>query len=364
MKIIQVAPKYFPHIGGVEKIVQEISEGMVKRGHYVEVVTTDPSGTLPKNETINGVKVVRFKSFAPNDAYYFAPGIYPYMKNIDCDLVHAHNYHAFPAFFACLANKGDRQKFVLSPYFHGKGHTSFRNFLHKIYKLWLGKCVFNKADIIIALSKFEIDLIKDKFSNIQNEFITISPGVDNELFISSRPSTKEVNKSLLYVGRVEEYKGIQYVIHALEYLSKISDDRYILNIVGSGPFENKLKKTVGKTNVEVNWHGWASGEKLWQQYRKADLLVLLSSYETFGIVVAEALASKVPALVVESSALKEFVDNKVCFSVKNPTDAKELGDKIYEICDMDIDFSGLSDDKVRSWDKVVDEYERAYLNIY
>ena len=47
----------------------------------------------------------------------------------------------------------------------------------------------------------------------------------------------------------------------------------------------------------------------------------------------------------------------------DPNDAAELGDKILEICDLEIDFSGLSDKKVRSWDKVVDEYERVYLDM-
>ena len=355
MNIIQVCPRYYPDIGGVEKIVQEISEGLVERGHHVEVVTTDPTGILLKHENINGVVVIRFRSFAPGDAYYFSPKMYSYLKSVTCDLIHAHNYHAFPALTTCLA-KGDN-RLILSPYYHGKGHTAFRNLLFKIYNQVFGTYIFNKADLIISPSDFETEMLAKDFNLDMDQFLTIVPGVDETLFNISRPSEQNDEKSILFVGRIEKYKGVQYLIKAIDYISRKGGHRFVLNIVGTGPYLEKLKELAARSNVKIVWHGHTSEEQLHKLYQEANLLVLLSSFETFGIVVAEALASNVPALVVESSALKEFVDEKVCFSVDDPTDAKELGDKIYEICDMDIDFSGLSDEKVRSWDKVVDEYE-------
>jgi len=70
MKILFVTPRYYPHIGGVETHVQSIAERLVKRGYDVEVYATDPKGILPVIEVINGIKVRRFRSFAPNNAYY------------------------------------------------------------------------------------------------------------------------------------------------------------------------------------------------------------------------------------------------------------------------------------------------------
>lgn len=361
MNIVQVCPRYYPDPGGVEKIVQEISEHLVKRGHKVEVVTTDPTGMLPGHETINNVKIVRFKSFAPDDAYYFPPGIYSYLKSVECDLIHAHNYHAFPALIACMARNS--QKLILSPYYHGKGHTFFRNLLFKLYNRVFGTYFFHKADMIVSPSDFEAEMLIRDFKLDRHKFLTIAPGVDDALFNLSGSKNPEKNHSILFVGRIEEYKGLQYVIEAMEYISGIDEHGFILNVVGSGPYKDRLQKMAEKRKVKIIWHGKTSKEQLYQQYREADLLVLLSGFETFGIVVAEALASKVPALVVKNSALGEFVDDKVCFSVEDPADKKELGDKILEICNMQIDFSGLSDRKVRSWDKVVDEYERAYMDI-
>lgn len=361
MNIIQVCPRYYPDIGGVEKIVQEISERLVERGHHVEVVTTDPTGMLPKHENINGVDVIRFRSFAPGDAYYLSPKMYSHLKSATCDLIHAHNYHAFPALTTCLA-KGDN-RLVLSPYYHGKGHTTFRDMLFKVYNQAFGIYVFNKADLIISPSDFETEMLAKDFNLDVDQFLTIVPGVDETLFDISRPSEQKNERSILFVGRIEKYKGLQYVIKAMDYISSKDGHRFILNIVGTGPYIVKLQKIAAKSDVEIVWHGRTSEEQLYKLYQEANLLVLLSSFETFGIVVAEALACRIPALVVKSSALKEFVDEKVCFSVDDPSDAEELGDKIMETCDMNIDFSDMSDKKVRSWDKVVDEYERVYLGI-
>lgn len=356
MKIVQVCPRYYPDSGGVEKIVQEISERMAQRGHSVEVVTTDPSGLLPKYETINNVKIVRLRSFAPHEAYYFPPGIYSYLKNVECDLIHAHNYHAFPALIACMAKKG--HKLIISPYYHGKGHTFIRNLLFKLYNLVFETYFFNKADMIVCPSDFEAEMLIRDFKLDRSKFLTIAPGVDDALFDLSGSKNPKKNHSILFVGRIEEYKGLQYVIEAMEYISR--EDGFVLNVVGSGPYKDNLQKMAEKKRVKIIWHGQASKEQLYQQYREADLLILLSRFETFGIVVAEALASKVPALVVKNGALEEFVDDKVCFGIENPSDTKELGDNILEICKMDIDFSGLSNKKVRTWDIVVDEYERVY----
>ncbi len=361
MKIVQVCHRYYPDPGGVEKIVQEISERMAQRGHSVEVVTTDPSGLLPEYETINMVNIVRFRSFAPQEAYYFPPGIYSYLKNVDCDLIHAHNYHAFPALIACMARND--HKLIISPYYHGKGHTFIRNLLFIIYNRVFGAYFFNKADMIISPSDFEAELLIRDFKLDRSGFLTIAPGVDDALFDLSDLKKTNKNHSILFVGRIEEYKGLQYVIRAMEYISDLDEQEFVFNIVGSGPYKDRLQKIAEKKRVKIIWHGHTSKEQLYQQYREADLLILLSRFETFGIVVAEALASKVPALVVKNGALGEFVDDNVCFSVENPDDAKELGDKILEICKMDIDFSGLSDRKVRKWAVVVDEYERAYKEV-
>lgn len=153
MKIAYVTPRFHPYIGGVETHVYEIAKRIAKK-FDVEVLTTDPGGKLPKVEEIDGITVRRFGSFAPSEAYYFSLELYRYLKKNSerYDLVHAHNYHAFPALFAALTKK--KNKFLFTPHYHAAGHSFFRNLLHKPYKL-VGRKIFEKADAIICVSNYE-----------------------------------------------------------------------------------------------------------------------------------------------------------------------------------------------------------------
>jgi glycosyltransferase involved in cell wall biosynthesis len=154
MKVAQVCPRYYPYIGGVETQVKEISERLVKRNFEVEILTTDSSGSLEKEEIINGVRVRRFKSWAPNESYHFSEGLRRYLlKNSrHFDIVHAHSYAGLPALYA--ANAKDKNKMVFTAHYHGTGHTRFRSLLHVPYRFW-GKSIFEKADHVICVSEIE-----------------------------------------------------------------------------------------------------------------------------------------------------------------------------------------------------------------
>ena len=130
MKIAQVCPRYHPHVGGVETHVKNISERLAKK-YDITVLTTDPSGKLPKEEDINGVKVKRFKALAPNEAYYFSLKMVKELRKSKFDVVHGHGYHAFPLLFSLLAKKS---RIIATTRYHGSGHTTIRNLLLRLYK--------------------------------------------------------------------------------------------------------------------------------------------------------------------------------------------------------------------------------------
>jgi glycosyltransferase involved in cell wall biosynthesis len=110
-------PAFTRKLGGVETHVFEIARRM--REFDVEVLATDPSGKLAKAEEIEEIKVRRFKSFAPGNAYFFSPELWSYLKrhSADYDLIHAHNFHAFPALYAALSRP---KKLVFTPHYHGQ----------------------------------------------------------------------------------------------------------------------------------------------------------------------------------------------------------------------------------------------------
>lgn len=356
LRIAQVCPRYSPDIGGVETHVREISERLAKNGHRVEVVTTDPTGKLKRNEVLNGVKVTRFRSLAPGNAYYLAPQIYTYLRHSDFDVIHAHSYHAFPALFAALANSGG--KLIFTPHYHRSGHTSLRNALHKPYHL-LGKIIFSRADKVICVSEFEKKMLCEDFL-VSDKVVKIPNGINLAEFQHLQRKEKKSNeKTLLYVGRLEEYKGVQYIIRALPSLPE-----FRLEIVGSGPYENNLRKLADELEVNgrITWLRNLSREEIVQCYAQADVFLMLSRHEAYGITVAEALAAGTPCIVAEGSALDEFVDGGMCMGIFHPV---TVG-KVIDCAELLASLEPIDTTKIKrmlfDWQEVTCSLEDIYIS--
>jgi glycosyltransferase involved in cell wall biosynthesis len=370
LKIAQICPRYSPDIGGVETHVKEISERLVNSGHKVEVITTDPTGRLNKQETINGVKVVRFRSFAPRNAYYLAPQVLFYLRNRKYDVIHMHSYHALPALFAALG-KGP-EKLVFTPHYHRSGHTPFRNLLHKPYR-FLGKIIFSRADSIICVSEYEKKLVESDFK-VGGKIVKIPNGINLKEFkkIKQEKNSTEKNstgrnsgekklrkeKILLYVGRLEEYKGVQYIIQSLPELQE-----FRLKVIGKGPFETELHNIAKSLQVEnkVEWLKELSREELLEYYADADIFLMLSTHEAYGITVAEALVSGTPCIVAKGSALEEFVDGIHCLGVDEPGNIKSIIKLIHQAENLKNNSEFIVEKLgIYDWNQVTKEIENVY----
>ncbi len=311
MRIVLVCQRYYPEIGGIETHAKEVSERLVKKGHDVEVVCTDPTGKLKKNEVINGVRVTRFRSLAYKDAFFFAPQIYFYLRSRSYDCVHIHNYHALSALFAILACRD----FIFTPHYHGGSASKIKSLLHKPYRM-LGSYIFGKARKIVCVSKFEMALLKKHFRLGNEKLVHIPNGLNMEEFRDIKPMKKD-NKTILYVGRLEKYKGVQYTINALTKLPG-----YRFEIIGRGPYQKELQMFADKlaVNDRIDWLYDLDRSELLSYYKSADVFVHLSRFEAYGITVAEALASGTSCIVAEGSALSDFIDGDGCIGVKYPID--------------------------------------------
>jgi len=352
MKILQVCPKYYPYFGGVETNVKETSERLARK-FDVEVLTTDPSGKLPREDVINSVTIRRFRSWAPGESFFFSKDLKKYLSENSKhhDLIHAHNYHALPSAYAAEA-KG-RCKLIFSSHYHGKGHTFFRNLLHIPYK-FLGSKIFEKADQVICVSNYEKNLVAKHFKVEEEEIVVIPNGVNLEDFKGLRKNRKEY-RTILCVGRLEKYKGTQFLIRILPKL----DNDIFLDIVGKGPYKERLIRLARKldTDNRTRFFQDLSKKELLQKYVDADLFALLSKHEAYGISVAEALASGTPCVVADTSALSEWIDDKNCFGIRYPIDLDELASLVNNVIGKSAEALRLPD-----WDEVTDKLVNVYEN--
>jgi glycosyltransferase involved in cell wall biosynthesis len=295
MKIVQVSARYYPYIGGGEAVVQQTSERLVKRDFDVEVLTTDPSGRLRKEDIVNDVKIKRFKSWAPNEAYYLPyPNMLSYLSRAQADIIHAHDIHALTTFVTYIAhNLQTEPKFVVSPFYHGRGHTRLAQILWIPYRP-LAKKILKNADGIVVNSRAQRALLERTFSPSSKMFM-VHDGVNLNEIKNAQSFTLDQNcRILLYVGRLAKYKNVHKAIASMKYLP----DNYHFYIIGGGsfnPFLEKLVKSLG-LGSRVHFLGFQPDDVVYRWLKTAHVFIHLSTVESFGMTCIESLAAGTPVI--------------------------------------------------------------------
>lgn len=190
----------------------------------------------------------------------------------------------------------------------------------------------------------------------------IPRGVDFSEFKGLRRRKRKF-KSILFVGRLRYYKGIQYLVEALP---KLPDD-VTLEIVGKGPLRSSLAVRAKRLKVfdRVRFYQFLKRRELLQMYANSNVFVLPSRYEAYSKVVAEALMAGTPCIVTNASALKEWVDNESCFGIDFPVDIDKLAKLIVSVIECDLNKKSVKKwigTKIIDWNDVVSRLEEVYNN--
>ena len=162
-----------------------------------------------------------------------------------------------------------------------------------------GKGVFSPGKIHARLSLILVNLIHfitaqdGDFPTRNTESITVENGVDIRKFFLEKKMKSSNIMEVLYVGRLEEYKGIKIALDAFKLLP---EDRYHFTVCGDGSLKKYVQDNMPKNSKLVSN---ADDLSLQAIYRRSDILVFPSLTETFGLVVLEALASGVFCVISE-----------------------------------------------------------------
>ena len=129
-------------------------------------------------------------------------------------------------------------------------------------------------------------------------------------------------KDYIYVGRLEESKGIYELLKVWDTL----DEKFILTIIGGGEIEEGLKSKYNKSNIIFK--GKCSREKTLKSISKAKYLIQPSVlYETFGLTIIEAMSFGVPVIGFDIGTRGDFIQNGINGFLTNKTDLKEVIEK-------------------------------------
>ena len=371
MNVIMTNYSEVTYPGGVHKTIREIARHLSKKGHKIVIIQGNPL-KLPNKEVHDGYAILRISSRLGDYLYGLAPEIWIYMKKhykeLNPDIIHVHGYHTLfsPGMIYAIKKYYPSTPLVFSPHFGIYSHnTLLGKIFWKPYTRIIGKWLVDNVDVIILASKFEQETFKKEFPEVPDSKIIVIPhGVDKIKTKKEKLNGKDTI-TLLYGGYLLEIKGVQYIILALDDLiNRRGISNIKLKIIGNGPYESNLKDLVNKLGISefVEFTPFMPHELFLNEIEKADVFLYLSKAENYGITVAEVLALGTPVIVTKRTALKEFLNEPGCFGVDYPPDPREVAELILKIVSSKVKV-GLFSRKIRTWDEVVEEYEKVYIKL-
>jgi glycosyltransferase involved in cell wall biosynthesis len=371
-------------IGGISPHVFYLSKSLAKKGVKVHVVTCDFPGA-PARETFDGVEVYRVDSYK-NPSPDFATWVYLMNLNMQreaaaiaakledkVDLFHAHDWlvatagiglkHVFrkPLLVTMHSTEIGRRDGV---------HTSTEKMIAET-EAWLTY----EAWKVICCSQYMVSHVKWAFGLPDDKLVMVPNGVNMNVYEKALTTDLKLFRSrfalpeeklVLFVGRLVYEKGAHVLINAIPKILEKVNAKFV--IVGSGYMKDQLLTIVRSMGLEhkVMFTGFVDEETLLKLQCCADVSVVPSLFEPFGIVALEAMAAKSPVVVSDTGGLGEIVEHDITGVKVYPNNTESLAWGIAKV---------LTDDKYRNnlrenafkriqekydWNKIAQQTQRIY----
>lgn len=315
-------------IGGISPHAYYLSKSLVRNGAKVYVVTCDFPGA-PQHEVVDGVEILRIDSYK-NPSPDFATWVYLMNVNMQkeaaalvnslggkIDVFHAHDW--------LVATAGIGLKHVFrKPLFATMHSTEIgrRNGIHFDYERMIHETeawLTYEAWKVICCSNYMVSHVRWAFGLPEDKLVMVPNGVNTEVYASHGENLHEFRskfalpeeKIVLFVGRLVYEKGVHVLVNAAPKVLEKANAKFI--IVGNGYMKEQLSslvKSIGLTH-KVLFTGFVDDETLRKLQRCADVSVVPSLFEPFGIVALEAMAAKSPVVVSDTGGLSEIVEHDV-----------------------------------------------------
>ncbi|MBN1377546.1 glycosyltransferase family 4 protein [Candidatus Woesearchaeota archaeon] len=271
-------------------------------------------------------------------------------KNMEFDVIHAHDWVTFPAAVALKEATG--KPLIVHIHITEFDKTGGVHADPGVYRI--EKTGMDKADVIIAISNFIKNRLTDKYYVDPAKIKVIHNAAEiPEKDYKTSHKINENDKVVLFVGRITLQKGPDYFVEAAKKIvEKEPNVKFVMT--GSGDmFPQIINKVaeLGLTNKFI-FPGFLNREQVFRLYSMADVFIMPSVSEPFGLVPLEAMASKTPAIISKQSGVSEIVGHviKVDFWDVNDIAAKTLAILKYQTLNNELKKHGSMEVKMLNWD--------------
>jgi glycogen(starch) synthase len=327
MRVLLISWEYPPVIeGGLGRHVRKLSEHLVSEGVEVHVLTRG-GGRLPVEEERHGVVVhrVREPEFPKDiDAFvHWVDRMNADMRELgaelcaryEFDVIHSHDWLVAGA-AEMVARRYERPWLTTV---HATEFGRHQGWVHKHPQSHIHaveRAMVRRADRVITCSEYMRSHVSSVFGVSPARVTTIpnaidpadlQPVVDDLAALRSRFAAPS-ERLVLLVGRLVHEKGFHLALDALApVIKRLRDVRFV--IAGSGTAETELKRQARRLGLmrHGTFLGWVGDDMLHSLYRVADLCIVPSIYEPFGLVALEAMASGCLCVVADTGGLREVV---------------------------------------------------------
>jgi len=386
LKVLTAAIRYPPSPGGAETHAHEVAKELVGRGHDVKVYTSDLLREHPFEhldqpfDMVDGVPVVRKRAYRLGEAFHYPmmPGQVEILRE-PADVLHSHSFGYFHTNVMAVRRKLRDTPLVITPHYHPPETMQggpVRHLLRRFYDNNLANWVFDQADIIIAVSRGELSSMVHHINDLSKVRV-IPNGIHFTRFeeLPEAGAFREprgiAGPMLLYVGRLAVNKRMEFVIQAMPDLLEAHPD---LTLVIAGPDDGvgeewkELASTLG-VDGSIRFEGFLSEEDMIASYHDADVFVLPSEWEAFGIVLLEAMACRTPCVCADRGGAPEVIDDGETGFVATYGDVDDWADKIGQLLGDDTlrrRMGDLGRRRVQErfvWPAIVDQIEEVYREL-
>ena len=153
MRIAQVSPWFYPHLGGVESHVRSLSRELAARGHEVTVVTSRHDPALPAEDTLDGFRVIRVRPRTIVMRTPIVPRMRATLRDLPADVVHAHSPPPLEAHYAGTVAASRGTPYVVTYHCDIELPSVLGTFVESLYRRSLGASTLRKADKVVVTTR-------------------------------------------------------------------------------------------------------------------------------------------------------------------------------------------------------------------
>lgn len=334
MNIAFYNPTNVSFMSGPEVWLFEMCSRLVDLNIKVTIITTKYNRKnnykkIYRSFEDNGVKIIELNNFQlPLSGSAIPIDLYKYINN-KFDYIYMFNGFAFQDLLIFLANKiFFRSKLIYG--IHAPIKTEY--FLHNLYQNIVSKNIIRLSNKIHVLNLSDKNLLNEVNKNV----FLIGSGIDynkNKSFLDFKTKLEVRKCNIVFLGRLDEQKNIANLLKVIEYFKNDNDIHFY--IAGKGEYVSNVKSLEEKQN-NLTYLGFVKNSDLGLLYKDKHYLINLSKYETFCLVVLEALSFGLPVIATKTEGICSDYGNdtllkpiKIDFSVKDVVIAIEECKDLY-----------------------------------